>query len=90
MGDALEAPAGSTIQISAHIVACGGNQLRFLLDGQPVTALAANIAQPDQSVALTLSADGKKHWLRPDVVTPEGKLVLLGNPIYLNYTEEQK
>jgi hypothetical protein len=90
MGDALHAPAGSTIQISAHIVACGGNQLRFLLDGQPVTALAANIAQPDQTVAFTLPADGKKHWLRPDVVTPEGKLILLGNPIYLNYTEEQK
>jgi hypothetical protein len=90
MGDALQAPTGSTIQISVHIVACGGNQLRFLLDGQPVAALAANIAQPDQTVALTLPADGKKHWLRPDIVTPEGKLILLGNPIYLNYTEEQK
>jgi len=90
MGDALQAHAGSTIQISTHIIACGGNQLRFLLDGQPVTSLAANIAQPDQTVALALPADGKKHWLRPDVVTPEGKLILLGNPIYLNYTEEQK
>jgi hypothetical protein len=90
MGDALSATAGSTMQISAHIIACDGNQLRFLLDGQPVTALAANITQPDQTIALTLPADGKKHWLRPDVITPEGKLMLLGNPIYLNYTEEKK
>ena len=90
MGDTLHAPAGSTIKISAHVVACVGNELRFLLDGQPATSLTSNITQADQTIALTLPADGKKHWLRPDVVTPEGKLILLGNPIYLNYTEEQK
>lgn len=90
MGDALQAPSDSTIQVSTHVVACAGNQLRFLLDGQPVPSLQSTIAQADQTIALTFPADGKKHWLRPDVVTPEGKLILLGNPIYLNYTEEQK
>jgi hypothetical protein len=90
MGDALKAPAGSTVRIAAHVVACAGNQLRFLLDGQPVSSLHSEITQADQTVSLTLPADGKKHWLRPDVVTAEGKLVLLGNPIYLNYAEEQK
>jgi len=90
IGDTLAAQAGSTIKISAHIIACAGNQLRFLLDGQPVVALNSSITQPDQTIALTLPADGKKHWLRPDIVTPEGKLILLGNPIYLNYTEEKQ
>lgn len=90
IGDALAAPAGLTIKISAHVADCAGNQLRFLLDGQPVPSLKASITQSDQTIALTLPADGKKHWLRPDVVTPDGKLLLLGNPIYLNYTEEQK
>jgi hypothetical protein len=90
MGDTLQAAAGSTIQISAHIEACSGNGLRFLLDGRPVPALSSAVTQADQTIALTLPADGKKHWLRPDVVSPEGKLILLGNPIYLNYTEEKK
>ncbi|QNI30980.1 CehA/McbA family metallohydrolase [Alloacidobacterium dinghuense] len=90
MGDALPAPAGSTVQISAHVVACSGNKLRFLLDGQPVASLDSNISQADQGISLTLPSDGKKHWLRPDVVSPEGKLILLGNPIYLNYTEDKK
>jgi hypothetical protein len=90
MGDALAAPANSTIAISAHLVACQGLLLRFLLDGQPVHALQTNIQQTEQVLALTLKADGKKHWLRPDVVTPEGRLVLLGNPIYLNYTESRE
>lgn len=88
MGDILVAPADSTIKIFAHVIDCAGNQLRFLLDGQPVPSLKANIAQPDQSFTLTLPADGRKHWLRPDVITTDGKLLLLGNPIYLNYTEE--
>lgn len=89
VGDALRAPAGSTIRISAHILSCQGNQLRFLLDGRPIASLNASITQPDQTIALTLPADGKRHWLRPDIITPEGKLILLGNPIYLNYTEDQ-
>jgi hypothetical protein len=89
MGDALAAPANSTIRISAHITACENLRLRFLLDGRPVDSLAANLTQPDQAISLALAADGKKHWLRPDVITPEGKLILLGNPVYLNYSEGQ-
>ena len=89
MGDTLQAPAGSTVQISAHIIACSGNQLRFVLDGQPVAPLNSAITQADQTITLSLPADGKQHWLRPDIITPEGKLVLLGNPIYLNYQENK-
>ncbi|HYK35237.1 CehA/McbA family metallohydrolase [Alloacidobacterium sp.] len=90
MGDALATPSGSTIKISAHVIDCAGYKLRFLLDGQSADALDRSITQSDQTIALTLPADGKKHWLRPDVITPEGKLVLLGNPIYLNHTENQE
>ncbi|HVW77219.1 MAG TPA: CehA/McbA family metallohydrolase [Alloacidobacterium sp.] len=88
MGDVLQAPAGSTIHISAHVKACAGQQLRFVLDGQPVASLASPITQDTQDIALTLTVDGKQHWLRPDVITQNGKLVLLGNPIYLNYQEK--
>ena len=90
IGDTLQAPSGSTIKISAHIIACTDNKLRFLIDGQPVASLNSSITQADQTISLTLPADGKKHWLRPDVISPEGKLILLGNPIYLNYTEDKK
>ena len=88
MGDTLAARSGSTIRITAHIAACNGDQLRFLLDGQTVASLNSAITQADQTTTLSLPADGKQHWLRPDVVTPEGKLVLLGNPIYLNHQEK--
>lgn len=89
MGDALAAPANTTIQLSAHVTACAGQQLRFVLDGQADTALQATITQDDQTIPLKLPSDGKRHWLRPDVVSPEGKLILLGNPIYLNHTKDR-
>jgi hypothetical protein len=89
MGDALTAPENSIIKITAHIVACDGLRLRFLLDGKPVDSLTADLSQSSQTLTLSLTADGKKHWLRPDVVTPEGKLILLGNPVYLNDSESK-
>lgn len=90
MGDTLAASENSTVQVSTHVVACAGDQLRFLLDGQPVATLTSTIAQDDQTISGTLPADGQQHWLRTDVLTPEGKLILLGNPIYLNHQEDKK
>ena len=29
------------------------------------------------------AADGAARWLRIDVLGPDGKLILLGNPVYL-------
>ncbi|MBO0912009.1 MAG: CehA/McbA family metallohydrolase [Acidobacteria bacterium] len=87
MGDALLAPRASTILLSAHILNCAGNRLRFLLDGQSVPSLLSNITRADQTISLSFPADGREHWLRPDVISPEGRLVLLGNPVYLNHQD---
>jgi hypothetical protein len=38
----------------------------------------------DQHFSFTWLSDGRYHWFRADVISPEGKLQLLGNPIYLN------
>ena len=73
----------------ASVTACAGNELRFVLDGQTVASLNSRLTQDSQTLALTLPADGKQHWLRPDVTTAEGKLILLGNPIYLNHVKDR-
>ena len=41
------------------------------------------LASADQSLAFDLIADGRPRWLRVDVRDGAGKLVLIGNPIYL-------
>ena len=88
LGDALLAPARSEIEIEAHVMNCPHMELRFLLDGKPVDDLKTTVRERDQTFSFSLPSDGKQHWLRPDVVNSDGKLVLLGNPIYLNYQEK--
>lgn len=34
---------------------------------------------------LTWTADGHRHWFRPQVSGPDGKLWLLGNPVYVDW-----
>jgi len=85
-GDALEAPAGAGVQVIAHVVGCQGSSAVFLLDEHtdvPLSTIA--IGQSDALLKLSWTSDGKKHWLRSEVTTADGKLQLLGNPIYLNY-----
>src|SRR5262249_39181063 len=85
-GDVLPAPAGAEVQISAHVTGCPGSSAFFLLDEHADSALSpATINESDATLKLSWTSDGKKHWLRTEVKTPDGKLQLLGNPIYINY-----
>lgn len=86
MGDLLTAPSGTTVALTIHTAATEASQIQFLLDGRHVEALPSQtITTADQTLQATWPSDGKHHWLETDVVTPEGKLQLLGNPIYLNW-----
>ena len=44
----------------------------------------ATFSGDDETRGFEVSGDGQPHWLRVDVRGPDGKLWLLGNPIYLN------
>ena len=86
MGGILQTNSGDVVHLSAHVVACAGSQLRILIDGQPDPALApAAITSPDQTLTAQWNSDGRRHWLRADLVSQSGKLELLGNPVYVNY-----
>ncbi|MDE2486428.1 MAG: CehA/McbA family metallohydrolase [Alphaproteobacteria bacterium] len=84
MGDALLAAEGSTVAVRVHVAHAQGGRLVISGDG-----LAARLEQPgltraEETREFTVVADGRAHWLRVDVRGPDGKLWLLGNPIYLN------
>ncbi|HEU5341774.1 CehA/McbA family metallohydrolase [Edaphobacter sp.] len=86
MGDLLTAPAGTTLDLAVHAAACAGSKVQFLLDGKSSDALPnQTITAADQTLHATWPSDGKHHWLETDVITPDGRLQLLGNPIYLNW-----
>lgn len=85
MGGDLRAKPGDTVNLSTHVLACAGSQLRILVDGQPVSSIPlAVISSPDQTLTSQWHSDGHRHWLRADVISQSGKLELLGNPVYVN------
>jgi hypothetical protein len=84
MGDALAAPAGTTVRFTVTTRGVADGRLRILDNGKPVTPAAASTPSAD-GAHFTLPGDGKRHWIRVDVLAGDGRLLLLGNPIYLNW-----
>jgi len=89
MGGALQATSGDAVTLSAHVIGCTGSQLRFLLDGQTSASIpSVPITSADQTLTSQWRSDGRRHWVRADVVSQSGKLELLGNPVYVNFRTE--
>lgn len=90
MGEDLTASSEASVQVSLHIVACAGTQVHLLVDGQESPALAPiNIAGSDETLHTQWPASSGRHWLRAEVRDGQGQLLLLGNPIYINFPMRQ-
>ena len=87
MGDTLTASVGSEVEFSVHVAGVDGAKLVFLEDGQPMAELSTQaIHGQDQTIRTQWKSDGRQHWFRSDVHGPDGKLWLMGNPIYMNWS----
>lgn len=88
MGDALDVKRGETMRVSIHVVNVAGDSLELIEDGHtlPADDLAARpIGSSDDLVSFDWKGDGARHWIRIVVRTPQGKPLLLGNPIYIDF-----
>jgi hypothetical protein len=86
MGGNLRAAAGDDISLDAEVVACPGTAIQWTLDGGPSPLLPPQaVAGGDATLHATWKADGQRHWLLAEVLDDQGHLLLLGNPIYINW-----
>ncbi|HME58919.1 MAG TPA: CehA/McbA family metallohydrolase [Terracidiphilus sp.] len=86
MGDLLAAPEGQTVDFDVHVAATAGGTVRWLEDGQEVALkTGAAVTSADQSFSFAWVSDGRRHWFRAEVTGADGKMWLLGNPIYVNW-----
>ena len=83
MGDALSAPAGAAVRLTVHVAHAAGGSLSVSGNG-PTPNLDGAALNDDDIRTFDIASDGRAHWLRIDVRGPDGRLWLLGNPIYLN------
>ncbi len=85
-GDLLSAAQGQAVQLEAEVTASAGGKIRWIEDGHDVTSsTSAAASSADQTFALPWVSDGLRHWFRAEVVGPDSKLWLIGNPIYVNW-----
>jgi hypothetical protein len=86
MGDALDAPAGSHVDLQVTVTAPPGSHVNLLADGKQMDiATGTTIDRAAQQLHANWQSDGQRHWLRADVHGADGKLLLIGNPVYINY-----
>lgn len=86
MGDVLSAPSASTVAFEMRADNLSGAHIEMIQDGrilQPETDLS--IKQAAQALRFDWRSDGRRHWLRVNVRDADDKLLLVGNPIYLNW-----
>jgi hypothetical protein len=86
MGGDLRAAAGTAVDVNIHVVASTGNSVTLLLDGHDSTEVRAReLTKQDEIVYAQWTSDGKRHWLRAEVRDSRGALLVLGNPVYINF-----
>jgi hypothetical protein len=91
MGDDLTAGTGAHVRLSVHVsgvpadavIAWAGDAAKLLAGQRAGARRPTAPADGDTLHTFELIADGRPHWLRADVRAADGKLLLLGNPIYL-------
>jgi hypothetical protein len=77
MGGVIAAPKGMVVHFALRVENLPGGQLELVEDGKPV-ALAAD-------GSLDWTSDGARHWFRPGARDAKARLILIGNPIYVNF-----
>lgn len=91
MGGSLEAVSGAPVALQVHVAGCEGGTVHFFVDGAENSALPPQpVASADATVHANWTSDGARHWVRAEVRGSDQRLLLLGNPVYINWTTSQR
>ena len=86
MGDNLQSPSGQQIHFTLRMAALVGSHPEIIVDGEPTALLSGSpVAQNDETRTFDYRSDGKRHWVRVNMRSESGGLLIVGNPIYLNF-----
>jgi hypothetical protein len=85
MGEAMVTPDDGAVEFSVQVANVIGARVEVVQDGGVIAPGGdLSIRQADQTLRFPWQSDGKPHWVRVNVRGADGKLLLVGNPIYLN------
>lgn len=82
MGDFLEAAPQSSVNFTVQTSGADEGKITLIEDGQ----VLANTMKGTLNAQWV--SDGHRHWFRPEVNGTDGKLWMIGNPIYINWKQK--
>ncbi|WP_263350568.1 CehA/McbA family metallohydrolase [Acidicapsa acidisoli] len=86
MGDAIQSPADQKVKFSIKMTELEGAHPEVIQDGEITTLVdAAAVQGKEETRNFDYTSDGKRHWLRINIRSSGGSLLIAGNPIYLNF-----
>ena len=86
MGDSIDAPAGQQVHFTVKMIALQGAYPEIIQDGETTSLVDKSASsKPDETRGFDYVSDGKRHWFRVNVRSTGGSLLIVGNPIYLNF-----
>jgi hypothetical protein len=86
MGDTVRVRNGERLAFTVHAAGVAGAIVSIVEDGAKIAPIAdPPIVSNDARKTFAVTFDGKRHWLRADVRDAKRRLLLIGNPIYVNF-----
>ncbi|MBB5318484.1 CehA/McbA family metallohydrolase domain-containing protein [Tunturibacter empetritectus] len=86
MGDSLASPIGQQIHFTVRMLGLENAHPEIIRDGDLAVLVGASpISTTEETRSFDYVSDGKRHWLRVNIRSADGTLLVLGNPIYLNF-----
>lgn len=83
MGGTLRVEPSDTVNLTASVKGVPGGKIEFIIDGQSNPALDREISSNDEKLRVKWETDDKRHSIYIKVRDKDGKLVLVGNPVYI-------
>lgn len=85
MGADLAAGPGAAVRFEASVDGVpDGARVVWIVDGQATEAVTGHAGEANGR-SLDWRSDGRRHWVRVEVRAADGALLLLGNPVYVNF-----
>ncbi|MBI4461545.1 MAG: CehA/McbA family metallohydrolase, partial [Acidobacteria bacterium] len=87
VGDALQVKAGQPVRFTVQVIGGEGTKLEIVHNGRREDLFAdPEVRSADELKKFGVQADGGQHWYRLNLRASDGTLLVLTNPIYLNFS----
>jgi hypothetical protein len=83
MGGVLKVKPSATVSLTADVRGVPGGKIEFIIDGKLDPELTQAVLSGDEKIQVVWKSDGNKHFIYTKVRDKDQKLVLVGNPVYV-------